>query len=150
MEIITKIFEFDFAALVPDLPSLLEKVCTIVRLAIFVGPILLLVQGLFYLVFPPKEANHRMGFRTYFGMGSVEAWRYTQRMAGLIYGFLGGVLLLVALIVSLATIGKDPNRLVTIVSTCLLWQAIPVLLARLSVGILAAVHFDRDGYRRRR
>ncbi len=149
MEIIKKIFEFDFAALVPDLPSLLEKVCAIVRLAIFVGPILLLVQGLFYLMFPPKEANHRMGFRTYFGMGSVEAWQYTQRMAGLIYSFLGGALLVIALIVSLVLIGKDPHRLVNISASCLLWQAILALLARLSVGVLAAVYFDRNGYRRR-
>ncbi len=149
MEIISKIFAFDFAALVPDLPALLEKVCQIVRFAVFVGPVLLLVQGLFYLLCPPKEANHRMGFRTYFGMGSVEAWRYTQRMAGLIYSALGGVLLLIALIVSVLMIGKDPHRLVTTVATCLLWQAIPALLARLTVAVLAAVYFDKNGYRRR-
>lgn len=149
MEIITKIFEFDFAALVPDLPSLLEKVCRVVRFAIFIGPVLLLALGLFYLRFPPKEANRKMGFRTYFGMGSVEAWRYTQKMAGLIYSLLGGLLLLIALIVSVLMIGKDPHRLVTTVANCLFWQAILALLARLSVAVLAAVFFDRHGYRRR-
>lgn len=149
MEIITKIFEFDFAALVPDLPSLMSKVSAIVRLAIFIGPILLLVQGMFYLWFPPKEANHRMGFRTYFGMGSVEAWQYTQRIAGLIYSFLGGVLLLIALIASIALIGKGPSRLVNVTAVCLLCQAILALLARIAVGVLAAMYFDRNGNRRR-
>lgn len=150
MEIISKIFEFDFAVLVPDLTPLLERIPDIVRYAVLAGPALLLAIGLVYLLIPPKEANRRMGFRTYFGMGSVEAWRYTQKLAGLAFGVLGLVLLIVMLIVSAGFAGKDQQQMMELAAKCLIWQAALALVARLAVGVLAAVFFDRNGNRRRK
>ena len=149
MEFITKIFEFDFATLVPDLPALLQNTFRLVSIVIFLGPVLLLLLGLFYLIAPPKEANHRMGFRTYFGMGSVEAWRYTQRIAGLIYSALGAALLLVAVVVAVTFIGKDHYHRINSAAACLAVQAVLAILGRLTVSILAAVYFDKNGDRRR-
>ena len=53
---------------------------------------LLFLLGLVYLFLTPKEANHYIGYRCYFGMGSVNAWRFTQRLAGIVFGSLGLIL----------------------------------------------------------
>ena len=80
---------FDPAALLPDISTTLGVLVLIARIAILALPVILLVLGLIYFFRPPKEANHRFGYRTYFGMGSVRAWKFTQRVAGLVWGTLG-------------------------------------------------------------
>ena len=80
---------FDPASLLPELNSVLDVVLYAVRLATLIGPAVLLLLGLGYLIFAPKEANYYFGYRCTFGMGSVEAWRFTQRLAGIIWTLLG-------------------------------------------------------------
>ena len=83
---------FDPAALLPELNGVLDTVLYAVRIATLLGPVVLLVLGLGYLIFAPKEANYYFGYRCMFGMGSVEAWRFTQRLAGAVWSVLGLVL----------------------------------------------------------
>lgn len=139
---------FDPAALLPDLTTVAGKMELICRIAVLLGPILLLTLGLIYFFIAPKEANHRFGFRCYYGMGSVEAWRFTQKLAGLVWSGLGLILTIVML---LSTIGF---RKMTIVDQvwrsvkCLGWEVGLVLAAVLFVHIMAAVCFDKEGIRR--
>ena len=82
IEALKKAFEdFDLATLLPNLDSIFGKITLICRICVLVGPILLLVLGLSYLFLAPKEANYYLGYRCYYGMGSVHAWRFTQRIA---------------------------------------------------------------------
>ena len=149
MEIITKLFDVDFAAFVPELPVLLGFVRGFLVLALLAGPIAMVVLGALYLFKPTPEANYRFGFRTYFGMGSVEAWRFAQKMAGLVYGVLGVLLLIAMLIVMLFFIGKDLMQIAGICLVVLPIQAVLVLIARSVVAILAGKYFDKDGNRRK-
>ena len=80
---------FDPASLLPDLGSVFGWMELICRVAVLVGPILLLVLGLAYLFFSPKEANYYLGYRCYYGMGSEYAWRFTQRLAGWLFTAVG-------------------------------------------------------------
>ena len=148
MEFINKIFELDLGKFVPEMTDVLEKTRFLVKFSVLAGPILLLVIGLMYLLFPPKEANHKLGFRTYFGMGSVEAWQFTQKIAGIAYGGLGLLLLIISVIVMLGFAGKDHFEMTVSAMVCLLWQAGLALAARLGASITAAVRFDKDGHRR--
>lgn len=150
MEFINKIFELDLSVLVPEMGQVLDRTRMLVTVSVLIGPILLLALGLIYFFKPPKEANHRIGFRTYFGMGSVEAWRFTQRIAGIAFGGLGALLLIIMLVVILGFHGKDHFEMVNAAMVALLWQAGLALLARLAIAILAAVFFDRKGNRRRK
>ena len=150
MEFINKIFELDLSVLVPEMSLVLDRTRMLVTVSVLIGPILLLALGLIYFFKPPKEANHRIGFRTYFGMGSVEAWRFTQRIAGIAFGGLGALLLIIMLVVILGFHGKDHFEMVTAAMVALLWQAGLALLARLAIAILAGVFFDRKGNRRRK
>ena len=91
---------FDPASLLPDLSSMTGIVATVTRLAVLAGPIVLLIMGLLYFFAAPKEANYRFGYRCYFGMGSEEAWRFTQRVAGILWAALGLVLSLLMLFIT--------------------------------------------------
>lgn len=149
MGFITNLFSMDFAALVPELSVFLKTARVLLALALLAGPVCLLALGALYLFKPAPEANYRYGFRTYYGMGSIEAWQFSQKLAGLIFGALGAVLVVTMLIVILCFIGKDLLQVSKMSAICLLIQMIFILLARLAVAILSAKYFDKDGSRRK-
>ncbi|MBQ8881412.1 MAG: SdpI family protein [Oscillospiraceae bacterium] len=149
MDFITSLFDMDFAALVPELEALLGSLRPALTVALLAGPIVLLALGLLYLFLSPPEANYRFGFRTYFGMGSVEAWRFSQKIAGIAYGGVGLVLLIVMIVTATGFGGKDAFQMAETAIICLLWQVGAVLFAQLAVAILAGVFFRADGSRRR-
>ena len=149
MRFITGLFEMDFTGFVPELGGFMVTVKLLMVLAMLAGPILLVTFGLLYMFKPKKYANYRFGFRTYFGMGSTEAWQYTQRIAGLAYTIVGGVLF-VAMIVVFCFFGKrDLLQNVTTAAICLGVQALALLITRIVISILASVYFDGFGDRRR-
>ena len=83
---------FDPASFIPEVTTMFGWVETFCRLCVLAAPVGMLFFGLWYLLLPPKEANHSVGWRFYFGMGSVEAWRFTQRLAGIFLGVVGLVI----------------------------------------------------------
>ena len=149
MDFITKLFDLDLSKFVPEMPAFLGGLRALLVLAILIGPILLVTLGAMYLLRPAPEANFKYGFRTYFGMGSIEAWRFSQKIGGLAFGGLGAVLLLVMFIVVLTFFKKDLFQIANNAIVCLIWQAALALIARITVSILCCVYFDRNGDRRR-
>ena len=91
---------FDPAALLPDLGELFGSLSALCRFAVMIGPVIMLVLGLAYLFLSPREANYYFGYRCYFGMGSVQAWRFTQRIAGMLFGGVGLILTIVMYVMS--------------------------------------------------
>ena len=136
---------FDPAALLPDLSGLFGSLETVCRWAVMIGPVLLLAAGLAYLFLSPKEANYYFGYRTYFGMGSVHAWRFTQRLAGVTLGGLGLILTVVMLIISVGFGKLEVMDMVWRAVSCLVWEAVLALIANITVAAAAAVTFDRNG-----
>lgn len=149
MEKITAFLDkIDLAKLVPEMDILLGKVQTITSLALVIGPVLMLILGLWYFFLPPKEANHRAGFRTWFGMGSVQAWRFTQRLAGIVWGGLGLVLTLVMGILCLGFGGKELADIVNTAFVALIWQAALALVAYIAICLVVTIRYDSKGNRR--
>ena len=136
---------FDPAALLPDLSGLFGSLETVCRWAVMIGPIVLLVMGLLYLFLSPKEANYYFGYRTYFGMGSVHAWRFTQRLAGVTLGGLGLVLTAIMFFISSGFGGLEVMDMVWKAVSCLVWEAVLALLANVAIGLAAFALFDRKG-----
>ncbi len=150
-ESLKKAFEnFDLATLFPKLDSVFGRITLICRVCVLVGPILLLTLGLCYLFLAPKEANYYFGYRCYYGMGSVHAWRFTQRIAGMILGSLGLVLTIVMAVLSLGFAAMEIEAMVWRTVWCLVWEAVLSLLATLAINGLAMYWFDRKGELRRR
>ena len=140
---------FDPASLLPDLSTVVGKVEFITRIAVIIGPILLLILGLLYFFAAPREANYHFGYRCYFGMGSEEAWRFTQRFAGLIWSVLGLVLTVVMLIITGSFAGNPIMDIIGKGARCLLWEAGLILASTLVINITAMVLYDRKGMRRK-
>lgn len=136
---------FDPASLLPELSSVFGSLATVCRVAVMLGPVVLLVLGLAYLFLSPKEANYYFGYRCYYGMGSVHAWRFTQRMAGIVLGGLGLVLTLVMFPISGGFAGMEVTAMVWRAVDCLVWEAVLALIATLAINLTAALRFDRKG-----
>ena len=141
---------FDPAALLPDLSTALGKVELVCRVAVLVGPILILALGIAYLLLSPKEANYYFGYRCYFGMGSVQAWRFSQRIAGLTFAGLGLVLTVIMLLISGGFSGMAAMDLAWKAVWCLVWEAALVLLATLAINGVCMFFFNAKGEPRRK
>ena len=87
--------DFDVAAFLPRLDSLLGWVEMVLRLLVMAGPLLLLGFGLLYLLAPPKEANYSVGWRFWWSMASLDAWQFTHRWTGYVWSGLGLLLTII-------------------------------------------------------
>ena len=83
------ISDFDLMSILPDLADVMDWIVKGVNIALIIGPVLLAVLGLWYLLLPTREANHFVGYRFFWGMGSVKSWKFTQRFAGAVWLGLG-------------------------------------------------------------
>lgn len=149
MDFITKLFDFDFTALVPEMGVLLGMLKTLIVFAVLCGPVAMMVLGALYIWKPAKEANYRYGYRTYFGMGGVEAWRFSQKIAGLVYLGLGGLLAVAMLVVLIVTAGADMFGFAKAAAICLGIELGLTLAARLALLIVTGKFFDKNGDRRK-
>ena len=136
---------FDPASLLPELGDIFSVITTVCQIAVMVGPIILLALGLAYLFFSPKEANYYFGYRCYFGMGSVEAWRFTQRLSGIVLGALGLILSGVMLVISMGFGNMDAMDMVWKAFWCLIWQAVLALIANAAIWGVTALRIDARG-----
>ena len=136
---------FDPASLLPELGEIFTTITTICRIAVIIAPVILLLLGLAYLLLSPREANYYFGYRCYFGMGSVEAWQFTQRLAGIVLGALGLILTGVMLVISMGFPGMDASEMVWKAFWCLIWQGALALLANGVIWGITALRFDAKG-----
>lgn len=136
---------FSIEKYVPKLDSVMDVVQKAIELAVRVGPLCILVLGLIYLLFPPKEANHQFGFRTYFGMGSIPAWLFTQRVAGGLMTIVGLILLLTARSAVKKFAGMDLMEMSEKAFALIKSQIIWALIIYVVMFLLTAVLFNHKG-----
>ena len=141
---------FDPAALLPDLGDLFGSLSALCRFAVMIGPVIMLVLGLAYLFLSPREANYYFGYRCFFGMGSVQAWRFTQRIAGMLFGGVGLILTIVMYVMSGSFSEMEITDMVWKAAGCLAWQAVIALVLTFLVNFLAFFFFDAKGGPRRK
>ena len=141
---------FDPASLLPDLSKIFDSLAPLCRFAVLVGPVVVLLLGLSYLFLSPKEANHYLGYRCYFGMGSEYAWRFTQRLAGWLFTAAGLVMTIVMFAISVSFPYMQLTDLTWRAASCLAVELVVSVLLVLIVNLSAAYHFDRKGRHRRK
>ena len=137
--------DFDPTALMTDLSTLLGKVEAIIRLAVMAAPIVLLGLGLLYLLAAPKEANYKLGYRFYWGMASVESWRFMQRLAGAVWTLLGGVLTLVMWSSCGKLQGMNANEMTQIAIKYILWELGSAVVSILLIDLAVIICFTFKG-----
>ena len=136
---------FDPASLLPDLTNVVGIVEFITRIAVVAGPIVLLVMGVLYFFLSPKEANYHFGYRCYFGMGSENAWQFTQRLAGLVWMGLGLILTIIMVIISSGFAGKPIMDTISSGFTCLIWEIVLTAISCGAINVLVMLRYDRKG-----
>ena len=134
---------FDVESSLPQLDNVMGFVELVAKLAVLVGPVLILVLGLIYWLSPPKEANYKFGYRCYWGMGSVEAWQFTQRLAGTVWTFLGAVMALNMLLVSFG-FGEGLD-MANAAFACVVWEVVLIGLSCIGINVAVAMRYDRKG-----
>ena len=138
----------DMGSLLPDLNELLANLVPVIRVTVMAGPVVLLVLGLVYLFLAPKEANHYVGFRCWWGMSSVEVWRFTQKFAGITWTALGLVLGIIAFVGGLGYESLSPDIMLIKALTTILWQLLLVLISIVVINLVLIVLFNSRGCRR--
>ena len=141
---------FDPASLLPELNEIFGTLPGICRFCIMIGPVILLLLGLAYLFFAPKEANYYFCYRCYYGMGSIYAWRFTQRFAGVVLTLTGLVLSIIMFVLTANFADAEVTDMVWRALELLLWEAGIALLANALIHLTAALRFDRKGRHRRK
>ena len=139
------ITNFDMEGFLPQLDTVIGRIEFALRLAVMIAPLLILILGLIYYFAPPKEANHKFGYRFYWGMGSVEAWQFTQRLAGAVWAGLGLVLTIVMLIVCVGFRGLDAMAMANAAVTCAVWELVLIGLACIGIDVVVALRYDKQG-----
>ena len=141
--------DFDVAAFLPQLDSLLGWVETVLRLLVMAGPLMLLGFGLLYLLAPPKEANYSVGWRFWWSMASLDAWQFTHRWAGYIWSGLGLLLTIIMAFVCNAFRRMEPMEMVWAAVKSIGWELGLIGIACIGINIAVLVVFDKDGFRRK-
>ena len=146
MEAITAFLEsFDIAKLLPELGKFIGDLRFWAGLFMLIGPLVMLGLGLCYFFLPTKEANHHIGFRTHYGMGSVQAWRYSQRLAGLMYMIGGGAFAVLSLVLIIILSFGQPMAMATTTFIVVLVQALSAIALWIALQIIIGKRFDKDG-----
>ena len=140
----------DLGKLLPELDGIVDKMVPIMKVALLAGPVIFLILGLLYLFATPKEANYKFGYRCYFGMGSVNAWRYTQRLAGLVFTAVGLILTLVMLIVTGKFGQMDVMDMLWKTLKCGIWEAMIIGVSCVGINLVVMFFFDAKGNLRKR
>ena len=143
--LIALVNEFDFAKIMPELDSVMGWIDLFVRLCVLAAPVAVLFFCLWWLLLPPKEANHHVGYRCFFGMGSVDAWRFTQKIAGILFTVLGVGLLAISLLVSNRFPDLEPMVMLDKAVVCILWQIGITLVLSMMINLIVALRYDRNG-----
>ena len=149
MEALKELGNIDLGALMPDLSTLLGWVELVLRLCVMAAPLLLLGFGLVFLLAPPKEANYGLGYRFWWGMSSLQAWQYTQRIAGMIWAGLGALLTIVMALLCTGLRDLEPMDMAWRAGVYMLWEIGLTVAACVAIDVLVIVRFDKDGYLRK-
>ena len=140
--------ELNLGALIPELSTVMGWIELAFRVAVMAGPLVLLGFGLVYLISPPKEANYGLGYRFWWGMASLEAWTYTQRIAGMVWSALGAVMTIVMALVCAGFRDLEAMKMAQRAGICMLIELVIIAATCITINLVVMRKFDKDGYLR--
>ena len=138
--------DFDLTKFVPDIETFVGKMELAARIAVMVGPLLLLGLGLWYLLAPPKDNRQYIGFRTFRRARTVQAWRFTQHIAGLVWGALGVALTVIMALICNAFRWMDGLTMAATAIICVAVELVLLTASIIFINIHIGKYFDKEGY----
>ncbi len=144
-----ELFEnFDIAAFLPEVHSFMGIVELVLRICVMAAPLAILGFGMLYLLAPPKEANHSLGYRFWWSMASLDAWQFTHRLAGYIWTGLGLVLTVILALICNAFRRMNAMDMVFWALGCLIAELVLIGVSCIVINVTVMKTFDKDGFRR--
>ena len=139
---------FDIATLLPDIIDLMNFLVIVARIGLFATPLILMGLGICYFLISSKEANYISGYRCHWGMGSQEAWRFTQKLAGVVWLLTGLAMTVGCVLLNYDFAAMELMDVLWKIVSCILFQGIVVLVLRIVIHLIVMIRFDRKGNRR--
>lgn len=139
------ISDFDLMSILPDLADVMEWIIKGVNIALIAGPVLLAVLGLWYLLLPAREANHFVGYRFFWGMGSVKSWKFTQRFAGAVWLILGSLMAYKAYTNRAEYASLEAIEMMYVAIELILKQVAIVVVSCLAINVVIFIIFNFKG-----
>ena len=136
---------FDPISYLPDITSILGWADLFARICVMAAPVIMLLCGLRYLLLPPREANHEAGYRFYFGMGSVDAWRFTQKLAGIVWSAIGLILSVTMFLITGSFGQLDLMEMVDKAVVCIFWEIGLILVSYIAINLTLVIRYNRHG-----
>ena len=136
---------FDPISYLPDITSILGWADLFARICVMAAPVIMLLCGLRYLLLPPREANHEAGYRFYFGMGSVDAWRFTQKLAGIVWSAIGLILSVTMFLITGSFGQLDLMEMVDKAVVCIFWEIGLILVSYIAINLTLIIRYNRHG-----
>ena len=146
-EILDFLKEFDIAKILPEMPLFEKQLAGWLRFFLLLGPLVMAGMGAWFHYAPPQNPNYGLGFRTKRSMSSVAAWRYAQRVGGMIYMILGGALAVISLVLSLFFGLMSPVTMAVVSLLCVILETGLAVGAFILTENLLRKHFDANGDR---
>ena len=143
------ISDFDLMSILPDLADVMDWIVKGVNIALIIGPVLLAILGLWYLLLPTREANHFIGYRFFWGMGSVKSWKFTQRLAGLVWLVLGSYMAFTAYENRASLEAMETIDLMYEAIELIIHQVCAVIVSCLAINLAVFIIFNFKGNVRR-
>ena len=140
--------ELNLEALIPDISTIMGLIGFLFFVAVMAGPLLLLGFGLLFRYRPPGEANFSLGYRFWWGMASLEAWTFTQRLAGMVWSAMGAALTIIMALICAGFRGMDPMGMAWTAGICVIVELVLVAAACIGINVQIVRTFDKDGFRR--
>ena len=131
--------------MLPDMGGFLGDIRFYLCVFLLIVPVLMAGMGVLRFFWPAKEANRFIGYRTYFGMGSVYAWRVTQWVSGIVFMGMGGLLLLIAIVVCFVMGFQSVADAVVTMCTWLILEGVCLAISIVLVEAVILFQFDRQG-----
>lgn len=140
----------DLGSVLPEFQGFLGDLRFYLGLFLLIGPLVMLTLGAWMFFKPIKTPTYKAGYRTYFGMGSKGAWRFTQWLAGLVWGGLGAVLTVIMAIVCIVFSSMEVDAVANASLIWLIVEAALALVAFIAVELVVALRFDQNGHLRKK
>ena len=144
-DILSFLQDFDVANFLPAPEKYLRSLVGWVRLLVLIGPLVMLGLGLWYYYGQQKNVRKGISFRAFWGMKSVSAWRFAQKVAGIGYILVGGGLTVLMFVVSLFFSGKHGFVMINIALICVIIELILITLTWITVHLLVYKAYDKEG-----
>ena len=128
-----------------NVAPILSVFTILLYVAIFAGPAAMLWLGLLYLIHPAKDPTRLYGFKAFCGMGTAQAWRFTQRIAALVFLCVGGLLTIAMTVICILYREQDLSFLASLSINCLIWEVVLAAVAIILINMVVFVFFDRRG-----